>query len=231
MISKRILRGMCGRFAAGHLTQAQMQEIVEGFLDAPVLVDKAAPPPEQGYNVRPSQRIATVERAGKGFELSSTPWQIARLAGKRPLINARIETHGFWRDYWASGRCLIPALGYYEWAPVGAGKEPFFITVRRNAPVLFFAGFRAQDGSGCVILTREPAPQIAHIHNRMPVILSPQEIQAWLSDEVDPATAEAEMGTGWDGRFEFHRVAPLKGGAEGPALIEPYAPPQGSFDF
>ncbi len=57
---------MCGRFAAGHLTQKQMQEIVEGFLDGSVEVDGNAPDPVQGYHIRPTNRIGLVVQDGPG---------------------------------------------------------------------------------------------------------------------------------------------------------------------
>jgi len=221
---------MCGRFAAGHLTQKQMQEIVEGFLDGSVEVDGNAPDPVHGYHIRPTNRIGLVVQDGSGALISSANWQIAPPGG-RPLINARIENTGFWHDEWENGRCMIPALGYFEWATVEGRKEPMFITVKRNAPVIFFAGFRSEDGQGCVILTREPSPQIAHIHSRMPVILSPGEMQDWLSGAMQREVAQAQLGTEWEGRFEAHRVKPLTKDAEGEEVIEPYVPPQASFEF
>lgn len=220
---------MCGRFAAGHLTQKQMQRIVEGFLDGRVALDEDAPAPRGGYNIRPTNRIALLHEAKGGMVLTTAPWQVPRAGGGRPMINARIESRGYWRRAWDEGRCIIPALGYYEWTGVGKERHPMYVTVKRNAPVLFFAGFRVR--GGCVIVTRDPARQIAHIHNRMPVILTQGDIRAWLGNEIDPKEAQDSLGTGWDGRFEYHRVAPIANDAEGPELIEPWTPAQGGFEF
>ncbi|MFK7940957.1 MAG: SOS response-associated peptidase [Roseovarius sp.] len=221
---------MCGRFAAGDLTQAQMLEIVEGFLSPGATVDDTAEAPKGGYHIRPTNRIALVVQQGDAPQLTSANWQITPTGG-RGLINAKIENNGFWKDRWENGRCMIPAVGYFEWSTASGRKEPMFITVKRNAPVLFFAGFRSQDGQGCVILTREPSPQIAHIHNRMPVILTPDQMSDWVSGHMDVATAQDVLGTGWDGRFDAHRIKPLTNDAEGESVIEPYAPPQASFEF
>ncbi len=221
---------MCGRFAAGHLTQKQMVEIVEGFLTPGATVDADAQPPKGGYHIRPTNRIALVVQQGKTPMLTTANWQITPPGG-RGLINAKIENTGFWHDEWAHGRCMIPALGYFEWPTASGRKEPMFITVKRNAPVLFFAGLRSLDRQGCVILTREPSPQIAHIHNRMPVILSPDDMTEWLNGTMQRAAAQDHLGTQWDGRFEHHRIKPLTAESEGESVIEPYSPPQTSFDF
>jgi putative SOS response-associated peptidase YedK len=221
---------MCGRFAAGHLTQRQWQEIVEGFLDAAVRVDEAAPAPRGGYHIRPTNRIALVVSDKAQACITSANWQIVPEGG-RPLINARIENDRYWREAWAKGRAMIPALGYFEWVTQDGRKTPYFITVKRNSPVIFFAGFVSEDGEGCVIVTRAPSPQIAHIHTRMPVILSGAEMAPWLSGEMDVPDAQQRLGTDWEGRFVFHPVAPLSQDAEGGHVIEPYAPPQRSFDF
>lgn len=225
------MAGMCGRFAAGHLTQAQMLEIVEGFLDQGVVEDEKAPPPRGGYHIRPTNRIALVQRKGEAPVLSSANWQIKDSRTGHAMINAKIENDRYWRKYWEAGRCMIPALGYFEWSPVDGKKEPHFITVRRNAPVMFFAGFVSGDGEGCVILTRAPSPQIAALHSRMPVILAPEDMAGWLGGQMPVAQAQDHLGTQWEGRFAYHRVAPLKQDSEGEAVIEPYSPPQPGFDF
>lgn len=221
---------MCGRFAAGDKTQAEMREIVEGFLGMPVELDETAPTPRMGYQIRPTNRISLVAQQGDTPILTSANWQIVTPNG-RGVINAKIENDGFWQDRWLHGRCMIPALGYFEWSGAKRRKIPMFITVNSNAPVQFFAGFQSEDGQGCVILTRPPSQQIAHIHNRMPVILSPGDMADWLTGKMDMQTAQHQLGTQWEGRFEAHRVAPLTSDAEGEAVIEPYEPPQASFDF
>ncbi len=221
---------MCGRFAAGELTFAQIRDILEGFLGALPEVDADAAPARAGYQICPTDRIAIVRQSGRTVQITSADWQITARNG-RALINARIESDGFWRSCLERGRCLIPALGYFEWMQQGGRKIPLYITVKQNAPLCFFAGLMSEEQQGCVILTRPPSPQIAHIHTRMPVILSQAEIAGWLAGETDITSAQARLGNGWEGRFEWHEVAPLRRDALGPEVIEPFEPPQASFDF
>ncbi len=225
---------MCGKFAAGHLTQREMLAILENFLYGKVSPHLPDQLPTGGYNVSPTNQIGMIRWANGTAELTTARWQLKDPRSSKPVINSKIENVSFWQDYWDNGRCLIPALGYYEW-PKDQGHDcPVFITVKRNAPTMFFAGFvRTQDGShNCSILTRQPSPQIAHIHSRMPVILTPDEIESWLSGVTTPQDAQKSLGAGYEGRFEFHTVRPIKRDSEGEEMIEPYSPPvQTAFDF
>lgn len=225
---------MCGRFAAGDLTQRQMAEIMEHFLYGTPRIDDADPGAKSGYHIRPTDLVTIAVSEEGGFTLSSAKWQMRPGKGARAVINARIENTAFWARYWQQGRCIIPAIGYYEWAANDGRKEPHFITVKRNAPLLFFAGFygRSSDGRlSCSILTRQPSEQIASLHPRMPVIMSADQLQDWLTYRMTQEAAVANLGTDWDGRFEIRKVAPITSDSEGPEMIEPYEPTQGSFDF
>ncbi len=225
---------MCGKYAAGHLTQREMLAILEYFLDGKISPHLPNPPPSGGYNVSPTNQVSMVRWDGNCAELTSARWQIRDPRSKKPLINSKIENVEFWRDYWDNGRCLIPAIGYYEW-PKGQGHDcPVFVTVKRNSPTMFFAGFyRTKDGRhSCSIMTRKPSSQIAHIHSRMPVILTPEEIENWLKGVTTPTEAQETLGTKYEGRFEYHTVKPIKSGAEGQELLEQYTPPvQTKFEF
>ncbi|SLN43940.1 Putative SOS response-associated peptidase YedK [Roseovarius albus] len=224
---------MCGKFAAGDLTQDQMLEILSGFLYTPARADPNTPEAKRGYNISPSDQAHMIRWDDDGFQLTTARWQINDPRAKSPLINSKISNTHFWRDYWDNGRCIIPALGYYEWSGLSGRKQPYFISVNRNAPLIFFAGFYRTSGDGlqCSILTRNPAPEIEHIHSRMPVILSPAEINDWLTYTTPSNEAQDTLGTDWEGRFEVTPVAPITKSSEGPEMTEPWAPQQTSFDF
>ncbi|SFR18941.1 Putative SOS response-associated peptidase YedK [Poseidonocella sedimentorum] len=207
---------------------------MEYFLYGTLLPDGSAPTAKPSYHTRPTDLVNLAFAQDDGFLLSAARWQMRPNGGTRPVINSKIENIDYWRNYWERGRCIIPALGYYEWSEVRGRKEPHFITVKRNAPLLFFAGFYEREPGGgyaCSIITRKPSPQIAHLHNRMPVIMTPEDINDWLTGEITPDAAQTRLGTGWDGRFEYYQVRPLTGESDGEDLIEPFEPAQSSFDF
>src|SRR5439155_14192657 len=93
-------------------------------------------------------------------------------------------------EHW---RCLVPASGFYDWKATRSGKQPYYI--RPKSKDLFrLAGvtelWRGPDGpvrTVCLITT-EPNELMRGIHDRMPVIVPPEDFGAWL----DPADSEPE---------------------------------------
>jgi putative SOS response-associated peptidase YedK len=108
------------------------------------------------------------------------------------MINARAETLAqkpSFRSAFQRRRCLVLADGFYEWqkSPSSKSKIPMCIKLRDSSPFAF-AGlweiWHSPDGSeirSCTIITTEPNELMKPIHNRMPVILSPQVYQDWLN--------------------------------------------------
>jgi putative SOS response-associated peptidase YedK len=131
------------------------------------------------------------------------------------MINARSETLAdkpAFRRAFAKRRCLVPADGYYEWyTPTGEGveltakgkpkKQPFFIH-RADGRSLAMAGLyewwhdktRDRDDPDAwllttTIVTTEATDAVGRIHNRMPVVIEPDDWERWL----DPDLAEREV--------------------------------------
>jgi putative SOS response-associated peptidase YedK len=101
-------------------------------------------------------------------------------------------------------RCLMPARGWYEWNEneqvrnEGGRKvkQPYFISAA-GLEVIVFAGlwatWQAPDGSqvlSCALMSKTAAPSIAHIHDRMPVVLKPEHFASWL---LDPKTQRQDV--------------------------------------
>lgn len=137
------------------------------------------------------------------------------------MINARLETVAekpAFRKAFSSRRCLLPADGFYEWyAPEGSGplargaskikKQPFFIH-RTDGGLLVMAGIyeiwrdptldSADDSAWlrtCSVITTRATDAAGHIHDRMPMVVTPDAIDAWLDpDRTDPQAALDLLG-------------------------------------
>jgi putative SOS response-associated peptidase YedK len=176
------------------------------------------------YNVAPGDEVLTVtERGGEllrwGF-LADAPYK---------TINARAETvaeRPAWRAAFQRTRCLVLADGFFEWQQAPGGrKRPHWVTRADGAPFAF-AGLWSPRGT-CAIVTTEAAPGIAHLHDRMPVMLpGPAEEEAW----VDPATPQIVLRDLMAPFGDTHALA--VGSAvndaryDGPECLEPAPPPE-----
>jgi len=172
---------VCGRFT---LT-ASGEELAEVFdLDeVPALAPR--------YNIAPSQPVAVVRADPAGARhLATLKWGFLppdSLEGDRPFINARAETAGerpSFREAFVHRRCLVPADGFYEWEGTGKKRQPWYVRLASGRPFAF-AGLweppRSPDAPGtCTLLTTEPNDLIRPLHDRMPVILAPEDLASWL---------------------------------------------------
>ncbi|MCR6630775.1 MAG: SOS response-associated peptidase [Magnetospirillum sp.] len=136
------------------------------------------PPWPNRPEVRPTDFTLVVGPGGQG--------RLARFGlevewDKRPLINARAETlaqrPAFRRLL--GRRVLVPASGWWEWRDGPHGKTRMRLEPA-DAGLFAFAGL--MDGDHFAVVTCASAPSIAHVHDRMPVVLPPEAEAAW----VDP---------------------------------------------
>lgn len=185
---------MCGRFS---LT-VDPSELQDAFKDY-TFPEKFAP----RFNIAPSQPVLGIPNDGRSradfFVWGLIPaWSKEASIGNR-LINARGETLAekpSFRGGYKYKRCLVLANGFYEWKsnPGTKTKIPHFIHLKTGHPFAF-AGlwdeWHSPDGSeirSCTIITTEPNPLMASIHDRMPVILQASDYTEWL----DPAAREPD---------------------------------------
>ena len=160
-------------------------------------------PIEPRYNIAPSQEIPVVRMAARGRELASMRWGlIPHWAKERKtgsgVINARAETVAekpFFRNAFRQRRCLIPATGFYEWKPHNGGKQPYHFQIRKGGLFAFAGLWESWTGQQnrrvetCAIIVTEANEAISPIHDRMPVILRPEDFASWLS----PANTHPEL--------------------------------------
>jgi putative SOS response-associated peptidase YedK len=125
------------------------------------------------------------------------------------MINARSESAAakpVFRDALKSCTCLVPASGFYGWMRVGNAKQPYCFEV--NAGELFaFPGLweRWKEPRGnwiksCSILTTTPNAVTSAIHDRMPVILNPDDYDVWLDPGFNDVEFVTESLTPYDAR-------------------------------
>jgi putative SOS response-associated peptidase YedK len=174
----------------------------------------------ENYNVSPSQimPVITEDESGKRH-LEEMKWGIPRMLGKdlvKELINTRADKAfgGFWKKTVLNRRCLIPATGFYEWQKSSDGKTPFYIHPK-DIEIYSFAGiwstWKNEDGHEIKtysIMTTEPNKEMKAIHNRMPVILHPEDEASWIEpsnvdvDKLAPLLFPLE-----DSSLEIYRVS------------------------
>jgi putative SOS response-associated peptidase YedK len=158
------------------------------------------------YNIAPSQMVAAVPNKDVR-QLEQFRWGLIPFWAKDPrignrMINARAETLAekpSFRAPYRRRRCLVLADGFYEWQsrPGQRRKTPFHIRLASQEP-FGFAGlwdtWRSPDGSrieSCTIVTTRPNELLKPIHNRMPVILQPDDYARWLDPaELPPSTLQ-----------------------------------------
>jgi putative SOS response-associated peptidase YedK len=103
-----------------------------------------------------------------------------------------VETKPFSRDAFKRNRCLIPVSGYYEWQTTSGGKQPWYFTAAKGSPLLTVAGLwdewkdRATGEvlKSCTMIITDPNDFVAEVHNRMPVLLTPEQFGPWLNRET-----------------------------------------------
>ncbi len=158
------------------------------------------------YNVAPTQSVPVVRRADGQRVGDSLRWGLVpEWAHGQPTqystINARVETittAATYRGPWRKGqRCIIPAVGYYEWQPAAGGKQPYLLR-RAGGEAFGLCGLweasTAADGTvleSFTVVTVPANPMVAEIHTkgRMPAMLTPEDCGAWLEGATDEARA------------------------------------------
>jgi putative SOS response-associated peptidase YedK len=223
---------MCGRYAITTAPEAMRRMF--GYPEMPNFPAR--------YNIAPTQPIPIVRMVEGKREFALVRWGLLPSWVKDPknftlLINARGETaieKPAFRNAMKRRRCLIPADGFYEWKRDGAVKRPYLIRLKGGAPFAFaglwetWTGPNGEELDTAAIVTTEANRTLSPIHNRMPVILTPDAFGMWLdSANVDAKTAAALIAPAQDDLFEAYEIAPLvnRVANDGPELQAPHTAP------
>jgi putative SOS response-associated peptidase YedK len=203
---------MCGRFVITSPPAALRQ--IFGYVEQPNF------PPR--HNIAPTQPIPVVilENGARHFRLMR--WGLLPSWVKDPrkfslLINARAETvreKPAFKNAIKRRRCLVPADGYYEWQASGQGKRPYFIH-RRDDALMGLAGLaetwigpNGEELDTVAIVTAAAGADLATLHHRVPVSITPDDFERWLDCGADGAESVMALLTpSREGEFAWHEVS------------------------
>ena len=187
---------MCGRY-----TIYEVDDLADRF-DA-----EEEPEVNKRYNAAPTQRLPIVVNENGKNKLEVARWGLVPTWShtdklKFSTFNARSESvfdSKLWRTSIYKQRCLVPANGYYEWKRVSGKKgQPYYFTAA-DQDLFAFAGLwsvytdtNKNEWQTFTIITTTPNKEAAEVHDRMPVILQPDDEAIWLNLEIqDRSTIEA----------------------------------------
>ena len=182
---------MCGRFAFYSPSEAT----------AALFGVSGALPVEARYNIAPTQFVAAIRNGeDNNPELAMLRWGLVPFWAKDPsignrMINARAETVAekpAFRAAYRHRRCLVLADGFYEWHREGSVKTPYYISSADGQPFAFAAlweNWNSKDTDESVqsttLITTEANDFMASLHQRMPVVLTPDTAPRWLQGGDD----------------------------------------------
>ncbi len=186
---------MCGRY----YRRSDKQRIAEAFQVGKLSDDFVLPPWD--YNVAPTTHqpviVIRLTKEHAEREMVLMRWGMVPHSAKSiadfkgfSTINARAETlmnSAMWRLPFQRRRCLVPADGFYEWEKIAPKtKQPYAFMMADEKPFAFAGLWDAwKDEQGdwlqsYAIITTTPNELTATAHNRMPVILHPDDYEQWL---------------------------------------------------
>jgi putative SOS response-associated peptidase YedK len=164
------------------------------------------------------------------------PWFAEDMKGGAKLINARSEgiaDRSSFREAFRKRRCLVPADGFYEWRTEGKLKQPYLIQ-RRDREPFAFAGLwerwvpKTQPPEPAyidsfTIVTTQANALLKPLHERMPVILAPEDYARWLDRGSSAAELKALLKPGPEESLAYVPVSPRVNAAapDDAGLIEP----------
>lgn len=195
---------MCGRFAL-YSSPAKLKEY---FATSNELDLKPR------FNIAPTQTVPVIRLDESGKRVFTfARWGLIPSWVKDPVeiqhpINAKAETAAIkpmFRHAYRKSRVLVPADAFYEWAPKN-GKQPYLIRLRNGEP-MGIGGLleRWQGAEGDVItftiLTVDANPFMSKIHDRMPVIIKPEDYANWIDINLTDVTKIQAMAQPYPDRF------------------------------
>lgn len=224
---------MCGRYTQ-LMSWRELVELYRLTDDQPAINVPAH------YNVAPSQQVPIVRLEDGKQHLAMVRWGLVPFWAKDlnigyKMINARAETVAekpSFRAAFRKRRCLVPASGFYEWKGPAGEKQPYYITLS-DGPMTFAGLWESwknpesgETVESCTIIVTQANELCARIHDRMPVILAPNDFDPWLYSNTEPEQLKALLEPYPAKAMTASPVSKSVGNVRNdePALIEPLGP-------
>lgn len=180
---------MCGRYIPN--TEDEIMEIRDILSRISIRISQAQLNDlELSSDIYPSQIAPVISLNNGNMKIETSKWGFAKWDNKGIIINAKsetVESSKFFGRFAKNNRCVIPAHGYYEWKIISAKNKQKFEFINNNPSALFMAGLYKQTIDNCefVILTKKANENLESIHERMPLILKPNQIESWLDGSLN----------------------------------------------
>lgn len=182
---------MCGRYVIEdfqELSETLRQIPFQSFFDF-----------QPNWNAAPTHQLPVIIDVDGSLQMHPMQWGLIPgwlKPGEKPKvspINARSETIAekpMFRNLVKRRRCLVPANGFYEWKRTGGPKQPYLIHLR-DQPIMLMAGLYdvrtgddGEDQPSYTIITGPSNDVMADIHERMPMIINPDDIELWMDTDI-----------------------------------------------
>jgi len=199
---------MCGRYSV--LTEDEIIEIrgILKELSLALVKDDFERYEKMEGEVLPTDQAPVITKNTAGISFESAKWGFQRWNGSGVIINARCESiqiKSTFSKLVEAGRCVVPAAQFFEWEKKEKRKIKHYAK-DRDGNLLFMAGLyrdikadaadlnETPDGNEFirefVIITKQATGEMATIHDRIPVILRVDQMEAWLSGKMNPDDLE-----------------------------------------
>ncbi|EBG6453041.1 SOS response-associated peptidase [Salmonella enterica] len=217
---------MCGRFAQS-MTREDYLVLLAEEAERNIPYD---PEPIGRFNVAPGTKVLLLSERDEQLHLDLVLWGYAPgWWDKAPLINARVETapsSRMFKSLWQHGRAICFADGWFEWKKEGDKKQPYFIH-RKDGKPIFMAAIgstpfeRGDEAEGFLIVTSAADKGLVDIHDRRPLVLSPDAAREWMRQGISGKEVEEIITDGAvpTDKFAWRAVGNAKN--QGEELIKP----------
>ncbi|UNK75764.1 SOS response-associated peptidase [Raoultella planticola] len=186
---------MCGRFAQSQTREEYLAYLAEET-EPDIVFD---PEPIGRYNVAPGTRVLLLSERNEQLHLDPVHWGYASgWWDKPPLINARVETavtSRMFRPLWQHSRAICFSDGWFELKREGDKKQPYFIHRKGGKPI-FMAAIgcvpfeRGDEAEIFLIVTAVSDQDLVDIHDRRPLVLSPEAVRELMRQDIGGKEAE-----------------------------------------